>query len=159
MIPIINQKGEIIAFGGRIIDQGEPKYLNSPETPLFEKGRELFGLPQARAALREKNQAIVTEGYMDVIALAQHGVPQALATLGTATTTTHVQKLLKQVDHVVFCFDGDNAGRKAGWRALENALPALQDNKQITFAFLPDGEDPDSFIRQHGTKAFERFVT
>jgi DNA primase len=120
MIPIVNP-GEIIAFGGRIIDQGEPKYLNSPETPLFEKGRELFGLPQARQALRETNTAIVTEGYMDVIALSQNGVGNAVATLGTATTPTHVQKLLRQVDRIVFCFDGDNAGRKAAWRALENA--------------------------------------
>jgi DNA primase len=113
MIPIINPKGDIIAFGGRVIDQGEPKYLNSPETPLFEKGRELFGLPQARQSLRETNTVIVTEGYMDVIALAQNGVGNAVATLGTATTATHVQKLLRQVDRIVFCFDGDNAGRKA----------------------------------------------
>jgi DNA primase len=136
MIPIVNPKGEIIAFGGRIIDQGEPKYLNSPETPLFEKGRELFGLPQARQALRETNTAIVTEGYMDVIALSQNGVGNAVATLGTATTPTHVQKLLRQVDRIVFSFDGDNAGRKAAWRALENALEALADNKQIGFVFL-----------------------
>lgn len=158
MIPIINPKGEIIAFGGRIIDQGEPKYLNSPETPLFEKGRELFGLPQARQALRETNTAIVTEGYMDVIALAQNGVGNAVATLGTATTPTHVQKLLRQVDRIVFCFDGDNAGRKAAWRALENALEALADNKQIGFVFLPAEHDPDSFIRDHGKEAFDRAV-
>ena len=159
MIPIINPKGEIIAFGGRIIDQGEPKYLNSPETPLFEKGRELFGLPQARQALRETDTAIVTEGYMDVIALAQNGVGNAVATLGTATTPTHVQKLLRQVDRIVFCFDGDNAGRKAAWRALENALEALADNKQIGFAFLPAEHDPDSFIREHGKAAFDREIT
>ncbi|MCK6390408.1 MAG: toprim domain-containing protein, partial [Azonexus sp.] len=159
MIPIINPKGDIIAFGGRIIDQGEPKYLNSPETPLFEKGRELFGLPQARQALRETNTAIVTEGYMDVIALAQNGVGNAVATLGTATTPTHVQKLLRQVDRIVFCFDGDNAGRKAAWRALENALEALADNKQIGFVFLPAEHDPDSFIREHGKPAFDRMVT
>lgn len=159
MIPIINQKGDIIAFGGRVIDQGEPKYLNSPETPLFEKGRELFGLPQARQALRETNTAIVTEGYMDVIALAQNGVGNALATLGTATTPTHVQKLLRQVDRIVFCFDGDNAGRKAAWRALENALEALADNKQIGFVFLPAEHDPDSFIRAHGKAAFDREIT
>ncbi|MCE1183295.1 MAG: DNA primase [Rhodocyclales bacterium] len=158
MIPIINPKGDIIAFGGRIIDQGEPKYLNSPETPLFEKGRELFGLPQARQALRETNTAIVTEGYMDVIALAQNGVGNAVATLGTATTPTHVQKLLKQVDRIVFCFDGDNAGRKAAWRALENALEALADNKQIGFVFLPQEHDPDSFIREYGKEAFDRAV-
>ena len=158
MIPIINQKGDIIAFGGRIIDHGEPKYLNSPETPLFEKGRELFGLPQARQALRETNTAIVTEGYMDVIALAQNGVGNAVATLGTATTATHVNKLLRQVDRVVFCFDGDNAGRKAAWRALENALEALADNKRLAFVFLPQDDDPDSYIRANGKEAFERLV-
>ena len=162
MIPIINAKGDIIAFGGRIIDQQSekdgPKYLNSPETPLFEKGRELFGLPQARQALRETDTAIVTEGYMDVIALAQNGVGNAVATLGTATTATHVQKLLRQVDRIVFCFDGDNAGRKAGWRALENALEALADNKRIGFVFLPQDEDPDSYIRRFGKEAFDRLV-
>jgi len=158
MIPIINPKGEIIAFGGRIIDQGEPKYLNSPETPLFEKGRELFGLPQARQALRETDTAIVTEGYMDVIALAQNGVGNAVATLGTATTSTHVTKLLRQVDRVVFCFDGDNAGRKAAWRALENSLEALADNKRLAFIFLPPEDDPDSYIRTHGKAEFDRLV-
>jgi DNA primase len=158
MIPIVNPKGEIIAFGGRVIDQGEPKYLNSPETPLFEKGRELFGLPQARQALRATDTAIVTEGYMDVIALAQNGVGNAVATLGTATTPTHVQKLLRQVDRIVFCFDGDAAGRKAAWRALENALEALADNKRIGFVFLPAEHDPDSYIREHGKAAFERAV-
>ncbi len=158
MIPIVNPKGDIIAFGGRIIDQGEPKYLNSPETPLFEKGRELFGLPQARQALREKNTAIVTEGYMDVIALAQNGVGNAVATLGTATTPTHVQKLLRQVDRIVFCFDGDSAGRKAAWRALENALEMLADNKAIGFVLLPPEHDPDSFIRDHGKAEFERLI-
>ncbi|MBP5987040.1 MAG: DNA primase [Azonexus sp.] len=158
MIPIINPKGEIIAFGGRIIDQGEPKYLNSPETPLFEKGRELFGLPQARQALRETDTAIVTEGYMDVIALAQNGVGNAVATLGTATTATHVTKLLRQVDRIVFCFDGDNAGRKAAWRALENSLEALADNKRLAFIFLPQEHDPDSYIREFGKEQFDRQV-
>jgi len=158
MFPIINQKGEIIAFGGRVIGQGEPKYLNSPETPLFEKGRELYGLPQARQTLREKNTAIVVEGYMDVVALAQHGVGNAVAALGTATTAVHVQKLLRQVDRIVFCFDGDNAGRKAAWRALENALEALADNKSIGFVFLPEREDPDSFVRTRGKDAFERLI-
>jgi DNA primase len=158
MIPIINPKGDIIAFGGRIIDQGEPKYLNSPETPLFEKGRELFGLPQARQALRETDTAIVTEGYMDVIALSQNGVGNAVATLGTATTTTHVNKLLKQVDRIVFCFDGDNAGRKAAWRALENSLEALADNKRLGFIFLPQEDDPDSYIRAHGKAEFDRLI-
>jgi len=158
LFPIINQKGMVIAFGGRIIGQGEPKYLNSPETPLFEKGREVFGLPQARQALREENCAIVVEGYMDVAALAQHGIGNAVATLGTATTATHAQKLLRQVDRVVYCFDGDSAGRKAAWRALENSLEALADNKSIGFAFLPDREDPDSFVRQQGHEAFRLLI-
>lgn len=158
MFPIINPKGEVIAFGGRVIGAGEPKYLNSPETPLFEKGRELFGLPQARQALRDTNTVIVVEGYMDVVALAQHGVENAVATLGTATTATHVQKLLRQVDRIVFCFDGDNAGRKAAWRALENALEALVDNKRIGFVFLPEADDPDTYVRQHGRSGFERLV-
>lgn len=154
MFPIYSQKGEVIAFGGRVLDKGEPKYLNSPETPLFEKGREVFGLPQARQALREHNRAIVVEGYMDVVALAQHGVGGALATLGTATTPTHVQKLLRQVDRIVFCFDGDAAGRKAAWRALENSLESLADDKQIGFVFLPPEHDPDSYVRDRGQQAF-----
>ena len=158
MFPIINPKGEVIAFGGRVLDSGEPKYLNSPETPLFEKGRELFGLPQARAALRDTDTAIVVEGYMDVVALAQHGVGNALATLGTATTPVHVQKLLRQVDRIVFCFDGDNAGRKAAWRALENSLEALPDQKIIGFVFLPETHDPDSYVREFGKDAFHRMV-
>ena len=158
MFPIINQKGEVIAFGGRVIGEGEPKYLNSPETPLFEKGRELFGLPQARQALRESNTAIVVEGYMDVVALAQHGVGNAVATLGTATTATHVQKLLRQVDRIVYCFDGDSAGRKAAWRALENSLEALPAQKSIGFVFLSAQDDPDSFVRDHGKAAFERLI-
>ena len=158
MFPIINQKGEVIAFGGRVIGEGEPKYLNSPETPLFEKGRELFGLPQARQALRETNTAIVVEGYMDVVALAQHGVGNAVATLGTATTATHVQKLLRQVDRIVYCFDGDSAGRKAAWRALENSLEALPPQKSIGFVFLSAQDDPDSFVRDHGKAAFERLI-
>ena len=158
MFPIINQKGEVIAFGGRVIGEGEPKYLNSPETPLFEKGRELFGLPQARQALRETNTAIVVEGYLDVVALAQHGVGNAVATLGTATTATHVQKLLRQVDRIVYCFDGDSAGRKAAWRALENSLETLPAQKSIGFVFLSAQDDPDSFVRDHGKAAFERLI-
>lgn len=158
MFPILNQKGEVIAFGGRVLGDGEPKYLNSPETPLFEKGREVFGLPQARAALRDKNTAIVVEGYMDVVALAQHGVGNAVATLGTATTATHVQKLLRQVDRIVYCFDGDAAGRKAAWRALENSLDALPEQKSIGFVFLPEADDPDSFVRRQGTEVFERMI-
>ncbi|MEY4591964.1 MAG: hypothetical protein RIR18_859 [Pseudomonadota bacterium] len=158
MFPIINPKGDVIGFGGRVLDKGEPKYLNSPETPLFLKGQEVFGLPQARQALRETNTAIVVEGYMDVVALAQHGVGNAVATLGTATTPTHIRKLLRQVDRLVFCFDGDNAGRKAAWRALENALETLVDNKQVGFVFLPEADDPDSFVRAHGAEAFQRVI-
>jgi DNA primase len=158
MFPIVNPKGEIIAFGGRVLGAGEPKYLNSPETPLFEKGREVFGLPQARQALRDKNTVIVVEGYMDVVALAQHGVGNAVATLGTATTAIHVQKLLRQADRLVFCFDGDAAGRKAGWRALENSLEVLPEQKMIGFVFLPEADDPDSFVRRQGAEAFERLV-
>ena len=158
MFPILNQKGETIAFGGRLLGDGKPKYLNSPETPLFEKGREVFGLPQARAALRDKDTAIVVEGYMDVVALAQHGVGNAVATLGTATTATHVQKLLRQVDRIVYCFDGDAAGRKAAWRALENSLEALPEQKSVGFVFLPEADDPDSFVRSQGTEAFERLI-
>ncbi len=159
MFPIVNQKGEIIAFGGRVIGADEPKYLNSPETPLFEKGREVFGLPQARLALREKNTAIVVEGYMDVVALAQHGISNSVATLGTATTATHVQKLLRQVDRIVYCFDGDQAGRKAAWRALENSLEALPEQKTISFVLLPESEDPDSYVRKHGKAAFEQLIS
>lgn len=158
MIPIVNQKNEVIGFGGRVLGSGEPKYLNSPETPVFEKGRELFGLPQARVGLRETDTAIVVEGYMDVIALAQHGVGNAVATLGTATTATHIQKLFRQVDRVAFCFDGDAAGRKAAWRALENALDSLSDQKTVAFVFLPQEHDPDSFVRERGKPAFEAAV-
>ena len=154
MFPICNQKGEVIAFGGRVLGPGEPKYLNSPETPLFEKGRELFGLPQARVAIRETATVIVVEGYLDVVALAQHGVENSVATLGTATTVTQVQKLLRQADRIVFCFDGDAAGRKAAWRALEGSLEVLAEPKSIAFVFLPEGDDPDSLVRQKGAEAF-----
>jgi DNA primase len=155
MFPIVNARGHIVGFGGRVIDAGEPKYLNSPETPLFEKGQELYGLFHARQSIREARQVVVVEGYMDVVALAQHGVGYCVATLGTATTATQVQKLLRQTDKVVFCFDGDDAGRKAAWRALENSLSSLADGKQLGFLFLPDGEDPDSFVRKEGREAFE----
>ena len=158
MFPIVSQKGEVIAFGGRVLGTGEPKYLNSPETPLFEKGRELFGLPQARTAIRDNDTVIVVEGYMDVVALAQHGIGNAVATLGTATTPMHVQKLLRQADRVVFCFDGDAAGRKAAWRALENSLEVLSEQKSIGFALLPEGDDPDSLVRQGGGEAFRRMI-
>lgn len=158
MFPIVNHKGEVIAFGGRVLGQGEPKYLNSPETPLFEKGREIFGLPQARAAIRQSNTVVVVEGYLDVVALSQHGIGNVVATLGTATTAMHVQKLLRQAEHIVFCFDGDSAGRKAAWRALENSLEALSEKRSIAFAFLPDGDDPDSFVRKHGGEALQRMI-
>lgn len=158
MFPIFNQKGAVIGFGGRVLETGEPKYLNSPETPLFEKGRELYGLFQARQAIRAAGKVIVVEGYMDVVALAQHGVEYAVATLGTATTPVHVQKLLRQSDNVVFCFDGDTAGRKAAWRALENSLALVGDEKSIKFLFLPQGEDPDSYVRKEGKAAFEALL-
>ena len=158
MFPIVNVRGQVIGFGGRVLDKGEPKYLNSPETPLFEKGRELYGLYQAQKAIRGTQRVLVVEGYMDVVALAQLGVEYAVATLGTATTPYHVQKLLRMVDHIVFSFDGDKAGQKAAWRALENALPHLQDGKRISFLFLPVEHDPDSFIREFGKEAFEQRV-
>ena len=158
MFPIINARGQIIGFGGRILDSGEPKYLNSPETVLFEKGHELYGLFQAQKAIRNSQQVVVVEGYMDVVALAQHGVEYAVATLGTATTPYHVQKLLRLADQVVFCFDGDAAGQRAAWRALENSLPHLVDGKRIGFLFLPKEHDPDSYIREHGTASFEQLL-
>jgi len=158
MFPILDQRGNVIGFGGRVLGQGEPKYLNSPETPLFEKGRELYGLTQARAAIRDEDTVIVVEGYMDVVALAQHGVGNAVATLGTACTPTHVQKLLRQASKVVFCFDGDAAGRKAAWRGLEASLEQLSDDKSVGFLFLPPEHDPDSFVRAEGAEAFKRLV-
>ncbi len=156
MFPIINQRNQVIGFGGRVLDKGEPKYLNSPETALFEKGHELYGLFQAQKSIREKQRVLVVEGYMDVVALAQHGVDYAVATLGTATTPFHIQKLLRIAEQIVFCFDGDKAGRKAAWRALENALPHLQDGKRVNFLFLSPEHDPDSFVREFGRDAFER---
>ena len=158
MFPIQNQRGLVIGFGGRVLGQGEPKYLNSPETPLFEKGHELYGLQQARQALRQAGRILVVEGYMDVVALAQHGIEYAVATLGTATTPYHTQKLLRQTDNVVFSFDGDEAGRRAAWRALENSLSHLVDGKNLSFLFLPQGEDPDSFVRKSGKEAFEALL-
>jgi DNA primase len=158
MFPIVNARGQVIGFGGRILDSGEPKYLNSPETVLFEKGHELYGLFQAQKAIRNNQQVVVVEGYMDVVALAQHGVGYAVATLGTATTAYHVQKLLRLADQVVFCFDGDAAGQRAAWRALENSLPHLVDGKRIGFLFLPKEHDPDSYIRENGTESFEQLL-
>jgi DNA primase len=167
MFPIYGVRGAVIGFGGRSLGesagadsgaQAGPKYLNSPETPLFEKGRELYGLVQAREAIRLAGRVLVVEGYMDVVALAQFEVGYAVATLGTATTPVHVAKLLRLADEMVFCFDGDAAGRKAAWRALEVALPLAPDHKPIRFLFLPDGEDPDTYIRRHGRQGFERLV-
>lgn len=155
MFPILNARGNVIGFGGRVLGAGEPKYLNSPETALFQKGQELYGLFQARNAIRASGRVVVVEGYMDVVALAQHGVGYAVATLGTATTPTHVQKLLRAADEVIFCFDGDKAGRRAAWRALENALAALTDTARLLFLFLPEGEDPDTYVRQVGQAGFE----
>ena len=158
MFPIRNVKGEVIAFGGRVLDKGEPKYLNSPETPVFSKGRELYGLFEARQGLRDKGYVLVTEGYMDVVALAQLGFPNAVATLGTACTAEHVHKLLRFTEKVIFSFDGDAAGRRAAGRALEAALPHATDTRSFRFLFLPKEHDPDSYVREHGTKAFEQYV-
>jgi DNA primase len=156
LFPIHDYRGRIIGFGGRIIDQGEPKYLNSPETPLFQKGHELYGLYQALKCHRTLAKVMVVEGYMDVIALFQHGIDYAVATLGTATTSHHLQRLFRYTNDIVFCFDGDEAGKTAAWRALQVVLPVMHDNLQIRFLFLPDGEDPDSLIRKEGKPAFEK---
>ena len=158
IFPIHDASGRVVGFGGRVLDDGEPKYLNSPETPVFAKGRELYGLFQARPAIRAAGKVLVVEGYMDVVALAQHGIEYAVATLGTATTPTHAQKLFRVTDSVVFCFDGDAAGRRAAWRALENALPVLADGKQARFLFLPEGEDPDDAVRRRGKAAVEALI-
>ena len=158
MFPILNARGAVIGFGGRVMGDGEPKYLNSPETPLFEKGREVYGLVQARDPIRYAGRVLVVEGYMDVVALAQFGVGYAVATLGTATTPVHVAKLLRLADEIVYCFDGDAAGRKAAWRALEVSLPLAVENKPMKFLFLPDGEDPDSYVRKQGKEDFEQKV-
>ncbi|HXJ50169.1 MAG TPA: DNA primase [Burkholderiales bacterium] len=158
MFPILNARGAVVGFGGRVLGDGEPKYLNSPETSLFQKGQEIYGLVQARDSIRASGRVLVVEGYMDVVALAQFEVGYAVATLGTATTPIHVAKLLRLADEIVFCFDGDTAGRKAARRALEVGLPVAPDNKPIKFLFLPEGEDPDTYIRRHGKEQFESLV-
>jgi DNA primase len=154
MFPIHDHRGRLIGFGGRVLDQGEPKYLNSPETQLFHKGRELYGLYRARDTLKRTGRALVVEGYMDVVALAQFGLDYAVATLGTATTRDHLERLFRYVPEVVFCFDGDRAGREAAWRALENGLPVLHEGRQVSFLFLPEGEDPDTLVRKEGSADF-----
>ena len=154
MFPIRDPRGRTIGFGGRALGDGEPKYLNSPETVLFHKGRELYGLYEARQALRSIERLVVVEGYMDVVALGRHGIDFSIATLGTATTTDHLNILFRLTDDVNFCFDGDRAGKAAAWRALENALPQVREGRQIRFVFLPDGHDPDSYVNELGADAF-----
>ncbi len=158
MFPIRDARGRVIGFGGRVIGNDTPKYLNSPETELFHKGRELYGLYEARSSVKQLERLLVVEGYMDVVMLAQHGVRNAVATLGTATTPQHLERMFRLVPEVIFCFDGDRAGREAAWRALEQALPALRDGWQARFMFLPEGDDPDSLVRKEHKEMFERRV-
>jgi DNA primase len=155
MFPIRDSRGRVLAFGGRVIDQGEPKYLNSPETPLFHKGRELYGLYEARQARTDFKRLMIVEGYMDVVRLHQAGITYAVATLGTATTQEHLNKLFRLTSELVFCFDGDRAGRQAAWRALENALSLARDGRELKFMFLPEGHDPDTLVAEEGAAAFE----
>jgi DNA primase len=155
MFPIRDSRGRVLGFGGRVIDQGEPKYLNSPETPLFHKGRELYGLYEARQARNDFKRLMIVEGYMDVVRLHQAGITYAVATLGTATTQEHLHKVFRLTSELVFCFDGDRAGRQAAWRALENALPLARDGRELKFMFLPDGHDPDTLVAAEGAQAFE----
>ncbi len=156
MFPIRDRRGRVIAFGGRILSTGEPKYLNSPETPIFHKGNELYGLFEACRAMRELPRILVVEGYMDVIALAQYDIRNVIATLGTATTAEHIQRLFRLTPEIIFCFDGDRAGQAAAWRALEVVLPLLQDGLQVRFLLLPEGEDPDSLVRKEGLEKFSQ---
>ena len=158
MFPIRDSRGRYIAFGGRVLGDKKPKYLNSPESPIFHKGRELYGLYEARQANRKLSRIIVVEGYMDVVALAQQGISNSVATLGTATTPDHMQKLFKVVPEVIFCFDGDDAGRRAAWKALESTLPQMEDGRQARFLFLPQGEDPDSMVRKEGPEQFTQRI-
>lgn len=158
MFPIRDRLGRVIAFGGRVLGDGTPKYLNSPETPIFHKGKELFGLYQVKQQYRNPSRILIVEGYMDVVALAQFGVDYAVASLGTSTTSDHLRLLFRTCPQVICCYDGDNAGREAAWRALENALPNLQDGKDLRFVFLPPEHDPDTFIRAEGKAAFEAYL-
>jgi DNA primase len=158
VFPIRDQRGRVIAFGGRVLGDDKPKYLNSPETGIFQKGRELYGLYQARQASRKLERVLVVEGYMDVIALAQHGIVNATATLGTATSKTHLERIYRLCPEVIFCFDGDEAGRKAAFRALEAALPCMEDGRQARFLFLPEGEDPDTAVRAGGAEHFDHLL-
>ncbi|HCD14360.1 DNA primase [Shewanella sp.] len=158
MFPIRDRRGRVIAFGGRVLGDGTPKYLNSPETPIFHKGNELYGLYELKQAHREPRQVLIVEGYMDVVALAQFGVDYAVASLGTSTTAEQFQLLLRSAKEVVCCYDGDNAGKEAAWRALETALPLLKPGDTVRFMFLPQGEDPDSMVRKTGKEAFEALI-
>ncbi len=158
MFPIRDARGRTIGFGGRTMGDGEPKYLNSPETVLFHKGRELYGMYEARQALRHIERLVVVEGYMDTVALARHGIDFVVATLGTATTNEHLNRLFRLTENVYFSFDGDRAGKKAAWRALENALPQIREGRQIRFVFLPEGQDPDSFVNENGADAFVKLM-
>ena len=155
IFPIVNQRGKVIAMGGRVLGDGKPKYLNSPETPLFSKSHELYGLHHIRKFAKNLSRIVVVEGYMDVIALAQFGIHYAVATLGTSVGKPHLEMLFRRVDHVVFCFDGDEAGRKAAFRGMEAALPMMEDGRQVKFLFLPEGEDPDSVVRNKGSQHLE----
>jgi len=158
MFPIRDRRGRYIGFGGRVIGKGEPKYLNSPETPVFHKGKELYGFYEAMQADRNLDWVLVVEGYMDVISLAQFGLNNAVATLGTATSGEHIQQLFKQINRIVFCFDGDRAGKQAAWRAMEASLPQLRQGKLVQFVFLPEGEDPDTWVREKGAADFTQYI-
>ncbi len=158
IFPIADQRGRIVGFGGRILDKGEPKYLNSPENSVFHKGYELYGLYEAKQALRNIERILVVEGYMDVVALAQNGINYAVASLGTATTTDQIQKTFRATHEIIFCYDGDNAGKKAAWRALENTLTVIRDGMIAKFLFLPEKEDPDTMVRKEGKEAFEQRI-
>lgn len=156
IFPIRDARGRTLAFGGRVLGDDKPKYLNSPETPVYQKNRELYGLFESRQVLRKPTRFLLVEGYMDVVALAQHGINYAVATLGTATNANHLNRLFRIVPEVIFCFDGDDAGRNAAWRALRVSLPVMEDGRQIRFLFLPEGEDPDTLVRKEGAEAFEK---